>query len=87
MVNENYKLVDDIKWKVIGTESMILLPEKGEFYKINDIGTEIISGIHDEKGKQDIIDGICEKYDVDNETASNDFDEFIEGLKKRGVFI
>ncbi len=54
---------------------------------VNELGSIIWNGIEDGKNKTEIIDLILSEYDIDKDTASSDFDEFVTLLKSQGIII
>lgn len=62
-------------------EGFIFNPGTGDSFSTNDMGTEIISLLKDEKPQQVIIDMICAKYDVDQNQFEKDLDDYLSQLK------
>ncbi|MBQ3037621.1 MAG: PqqD family protein [Clostridia bacterium] len=52
---------------------------------VNELGATIWHGIEDRKDKAQIVEEILTEYDIDKETVSNDFDEFISQLKSNNI--
>jgi len=62
-------------------EGFIFNPGTGDSFSTNNIGTEIISMLKDEKPHQFIIETICTKYDVDQNQFEKDLDDYLSQLK------
>jgi len=62
-------------------EGFIFNPGTGDSFSTNDIGTEILSLLKDEKSQNAIIDIICAKYDVDQSQFEKDLDDYLSQLK------
>ncbi|MCX6236823.1 MAG: PqqD family protein [Bacteroidia bacterium] len=62
-------------------EGFIFNPGTGDSFSTNDIGTEILSLLKDEKSPYAIIDIICAKYDVDQSQFEKDLDDYLSQLK------
>ena len=62
-------------------EGFIFNPGTGDSFSTNDIGTDIISLLKDDKPQQMIIDTICAKYDVDQNQFEKDLDDYLSQLK------
>jgi len=63
-------------------EGFIFNPATGDSFSTNDIGTDIIALLKDEKPNQVIIDTICTKYDVDQNQFEKDLDDYFCQLKE-----
>ena len=66
-------------------EGFIFNPGTGDSFTTNEIGTEIISLLKDEKTQQMIIDIICAKYDVDQNLFEKDLDDYLSQLKDNTI--
>lgn len=62
-------------------EGFIFNPGTGDSFSTNEIGTEILSLLKDEKPTKAIIDAICAKYDVDENQFEKDLDDYLSQLK------
>jgi len=62
-------------------EGFIFNPGTGDSFSTNDIGTEIISLLKEDKSQQAIIDTICSGYDVDQNQFEKDLDDYLIQLK------
>lgn len=62
-------------------EGFIFNPRTGDSFSTNEIGTDIISLLKDEKPHHMIIDMICAKYDVDQNQFEKDLDDYLSQLK------
>lgn len=54
---------------------------------VNELGAIIWKGIEEGKDKLQIIDEILSEYNVDRETVSKDFNEFITQLKTNNIIV
>lgn len=62
-------------------EGFIFNPGTGDSFSTNEIGTEIISLLKDDKPHEIIIETICAKYDVDQNQFEKDLDDYLSQLK------
>ena len=62
-------------------EGFIFNPGTGDSFSANEIGTEIISLLKEDKPQQIIIETICAKYDVDQNQFEKDLDDYLSQLK------
>lgn len=85
---ERVKLKEDIvleeKEGYISREAgaILLDYETSKYYEINETGTAIIRLIQKGKTVDGMVEDICNEYEVSQEEALNDINEFLEKLKK-----
>ena len=61
--------------------------ENNEIYKFNSTSKFIISLIMNNKNKNEIIDKLCDKYNIEKERATKDTINFIEEIKALGILV
>ncbi len=59
--------------------------EKNLFITLNDTGAFVWNLLNEDITYCDVIKAITTKYDIDEQTAKADFDEFLEKVKKAGI--
>ena len=52
---------------------------------LNDTGTFLWKQLQEEVNRRDLINGLLKEYEVSENTASKDVDEFINLLKERNI--
>jgi hypothetical protein len=66
-------------------EGFVFNPGTGDSFTTNNIGTEIISLLKDDKSLSEISNTICGKYDVDKNQFEKDLDDFVSQLKESAI--
>ncbi len=66
-------------------EGFIFNPGTGDSFSTNPIGAEIIALLKEDKELPEIIEAICEKYDVDEVHFEKDLDDFVSQLKDSSI--
>jgi PqqD family protein of HPr-rel-A system len=56
-------------------------PNTGESFTLNPAGMEIFEMLRQEKNNEEILGSILEKYDVDQDMAEKDLDDFMHHLE------
>ncbi len=56
-------------------------------HEFNEVGFLIISAIEEKKTKAKIIEKIVKEFKVGRDKAGRDFDEFIQGLRKKDLIV
>lgn len=63
-------------------EGFVFNPSTGDSFSTNPIGSEIITMLKKENSSKEVIDYICDKYDVDKSVFERDFEDFTLQLKE-----
>ena len=66
-------------------EGFIFNPSTGDSFSANEIGSEIIAMLREERPLSEIIDTLCSKYDVDESQCERDLDDYIDQLKEFNI--
>ena len=66
-------------------EGFLFNPTTGDSFSTNGIGAEIIMMMKKDISSNELIDIICEKYDVDKALFERDFEEFTLQLKDYSI--
>jgi hypothetical protein len=66
-------------------EGFLFNPTTGDSFSTNKIGAEIIILMKKDIPIEEVIDTICEKYDVDNSLFERDLEEFTLQLKEYSI--
>lgn len=64
----------------ISDSGFIFNPSSGDSFSSNAIGLEIIQYLKEDKSKEDILEKIKEKYDVESGTLEKDIQDFLQML-------
>ena len=67
--------------RTVGDDLVILNPQTGEYYGLNDVGSLIWDRLQNECTREALIAAVVADYDVDPDEASVDVDELIEQLR------
>ena len=77
--------------KKVGNEYMIIPTNNNKvlmnkIFNINEVGADIYKTLGNGLSIAETIDELLKEYDVDKETLTNDVLEFVEELRKRGIY-
>lgn len=73
---------DDIAWRVIDGEALVVSPRDSLVYPLNGVATRIWELFDGKKTVSDITSIICDEFDADEMTIRNDIIDFIKDLSK-----
>ena len=80
-----FKTTENIAWRNVNDEIVILNLKSGEYFTLNDIAQCIWKAITDEKSVEEIKVNIIDEYDVSYERADRDIEDFITGMIEQGL--
>lgn len=66
----------------ISQSGFLFVPTSGETFTLNEIGIWIFNQLQQEKSRDEILNLIIEKYDIDKKNAEFDFEDFIFQLER-----
>lgn len=78
---------DKIISKKIHRETVLLNKENGDYFSLNEVGTEIYDCISNKMEPEEIIDLLLNKYETDRNTLENDVLSLISELQKKNILI
>lgn len=76
---------DDLVWRMIDGEVVILTTDGNEIHTLNRVGSVIWELSDGTKSLEEIASLICERFDVSSEEAHADVLEFAEELSLRKI--
>ena len=80
-----YTLSDDVTWRDVDEEMIVLHLPTGKYYTFNNTGHLAWKQLAEGRDTSEITVQIMDKFDVDEETAKRDLDTFIAGLKEHNL--
>jgi len=83
--NQLYRLNEDVVYRVVDDEAVILNVAKGEHFSLNKIGTEILKFLDEKKSVPELIAYQANKYKQKIETLKNDAVFFVDELLKSNI--
>lgn len=75
----------DIAWRMVEGQVILVHPSGGDVRVLNEIGSYIWE--HLDEPAAETICGIVELYDVTEEQATADFEDFLRSLKQSGALV
>jgi hypothetical protein len=76
---------DGLTVKQVGTETIILTESGEELHTLDETGTFVWSAIDGKHTLSQILDTLCNEYDVPCERAKTDLLSFIEALEEKEI--
>ncbi len=86
-MDKKYKINKGFIVQKIGKKMTIFDPEESVMYTFNETAAFIFSRIKKSVSKDEIVEKLIEKYEVDAEIAKKDVEEVIEDLVRKRVLL
>jgi hypothetical protein len=80
-----FETSDNIAWRNINEEVVILNLKSGEYFTLNDVGQVIWLAITDKNNIEEIRQKVVDNFDVSPENAAKDIDKFLTGMLNEGL--
>ena len=82
-----YSVKADVVARSVAEEMILLDLETGLYFTLNPVGCAIWRGLESNSDRAAIIAGVVEQFEVDEATATADFDEYIDALTGEGLLV
>ncbi|MEW6088945.1 MAG: PqqD family protein [bacterium] len=76
---------DNIAWRIIEEEALLVSPKDSLIYPLNNVGTRVWELLNGEKTCKDIIDIINEEFEGEKTEINEDILDFIKKLTDNGL--
>ena len=77
-----YKICENITWRKVDNETVVLNMETSEYYSANSTGAEIWELLDKKYPLKKIVDFIIHEYDINSKTAENNVTGFLKKLSE-----
>jgi len=77
----------EIIWRNLEGEAVLLNPQTGKYFGINEVGCSFWEKVDGKKSIADIIDLLLNEYDVERKTLENDINELVAAMEKQNIVI
>lgn len=74
-------------WRILNDETVVVSPRDGAYCVLNSLGTVIWQLLSEQHSLADIEQYLINNYDVSEEQARKDMEDFLADLDKRGLLV
>lgn len=74
-----------VLWRELDGEAILLDPKQGCSYNLNQVGTLIWKMLDGQHTTPDIVEAICEAYEVEPELALHDVELLLDNLRSNNL--
>ena len=82
-----YTLSKQYLWKEIGDQVVILHFESGRYFSLNTSGSVIWKAALENLPQEQMVQRLCDEFDVDRDTARQDIEETVSSFIDRNFLI
>jgi hypothetical protein len=75
----------DAVWRMVGNEVFIISKDGSKIHQINRVGSEIWKNSDGKLTIRQIIENVCDHFEIDAEEAQKDSVQFIENMLTKGL--
>lgn len=76
---------DDVRYRVVGDEAVVVRQEAAEVVALNDVGARILELIDAHSTVSELIDTMASEYDVARDELIRDVEQFVEAMHDAGL--
>jgi hypothetical protein len=68
-------------------QTVVVAPARREVHEFDETATFLWSALARERSVEELVEALCEEYEVDRAVAEKDVREFVELLEEKGLVI
>ena len=85
MLDKKVTRDENVAWRIIGDEAVLLSAEDSSVHSLDQVGTRIWGALTASASVQEAYDTLLDEYDVTPEVLQQDMAELIEQLVENGL--
>lgn len=85
MHESKFRLREDVRYRVVGNEAVVVRQEAAEVIALNDVGARVLELMSDERCIAEIVEALIGVYDVDRSTLESDVETFVGEIVEAGI--
>lgn len=82
-----YSRHPDVAWREVVDETLIVDPRNGRIYPLNPVASYVWKRLDGTRDLDSIQKGILEEFEISEEEAARDLQEFVEQVKQAGLVL
>lgn len=76
---------DDIRFRIVGDEAVVVRQNAAEVLALNDVGARVLELIDATKTLAQVIDAMSSEYDVAPDDLERDVEKFVAAIRDAGI--
>ncbi len=86
-LNLVFRRKDDIRYRVVGDEAIVVRQNAAEVLALNDVGARVLELIDADKTLAQVIATMSGEYDVRPDELANDVQRFVAAIRDAGIVV
>ena len=82
-----YSIPDSILVQQVVSETVLLDAAKGEYYELNEMGSEMLRRLRDQGDPDRVIAALLDEYSVTRQQLQEDMDSLLSNLMTHGLLL
>jgi Coenzyme PQQ synthesis protein D (PqqD) len=83
----NLKIPDDVMFRILGDEAVILNVASGVYFGLDSVGTRMWQLMSEHGSTDKVIEALVDEYEVEEAQVRQDLDNLIRQLSDKGLVI
>ncbi len=85
MHESKFRLREDVRYRVVGNEAVVVRQEAAEVVALNAVGARVLELMSDERSIDEVVNALISEYDVDRPTLESDVETFVGEIVEAGI--
>ena len=85
MSDTKFGLREDVRYRVIGEEAVVVRQEAAEVIALNGVGARVLELLSAERSVREIVEALENEYEVDRPTLESDVTTFVQEIVEAGI--
>jgi hypothetical protein len=81
----NLKIPEDVMFRILGDEAVILNLGTGVYFGLDDVGTRMWQLISEHGSTEKVVEALLAEYEVEEALLQTDLDKLVEDLMENGL--
>lgn len=81
----NFKISDDVVFRILGDEAVILNLASGVYFGLDSVGTRMWQLMSEHASKDKVVEALLGEYEVEEKKLRDDLDDLIRQLSEKGL--
>jgi coenzyme PQQ synthesis protein D (PqqD) len=79
------KIPDDVMFRILGGEAVLLNLASGTYFGLDDVGTRMWQLMSEHRSTEKVIEVMLEEYEVEESLLQRDLDKLVKDLTDNGL--
>jgi len=85
--NVRYRRDARLPSQEIQGQAVVVVPARRELHEFDETATFLWSALSKDRSVADLVQALCDEFEVDQATAEQDVREFLASLEKKGLVV